>query len=271
MTSALSGKSRIVVIALILMLFSFIKLPSALASSSACDVSIDKSRIDVSDWSTESFTITTSASGFWLGGFPITCTTSINGSWFDTGTFNSNYDFTRKSSDMIENLFFFGGSIKEGSNVIESCWPSISDICSRTYITGYKKIQVPGYVPPKINNPQITPNLGSTKTICVKSASWTNKDCQVTSEMKWTYDSCWDTGASTVKIQIWNKAKKKFIQVKDVKVKKSDSCIADDPKFPKGVKFTITEKDTKNKTYRIMFPSSKSYSFHEEKIKVTFE
>jgi hypothetical protein len=267
----LNLKSRILLVASIFILLSFIKLPSAFPSSSACDVSIDKSRIDVSDWSTESFTITTSASGFWLEGFPITCTTTINGSWFDTGTFNSNYDFTRKSSDMIENLFFFGGSIKEGSNVIESCWPSTSNICARTYITGYKKIQVPGYVPPKINTPQITPNSGNVKNICVKPASYTSKECQATSEMKWTYDSCWDTGASTVKIQIWNKAKKKFIQVKDVKVKKSESCKADDPKFPKGVKFTITEKDTKNKTYRIMFPSSKSYSSHEEKIKVTFE
>lgn len=267
MLSLSQTRNRFALLTVLLCCLSFIKIPAAFAISNACNVSINKSRIDVSSWSTESFTITTSPNQFWLESFPINCTTTINGSWFDTATFNSTYDFGKsKNSNMVENLFMFGGSLREGSNEIKSCSTSISDVCSRTYVTGYKKIEVPGYVPPKVNSPALTPNSGSVGSLICTEVTKESKNCVQNINSTWSYENCWSTNANKIQLEKWNKSKKRFEKVKTFKIAKSKQC---EKKYPKLVKFDFSETDNKNKTYRIKFIGDSGGP--EEKVKVTFE
>lgn len=119
-------------------------------------------------------------------------------------------------------------------------------------------------IPPTIQIPNETTAQNS-GNICLKITSQT-KECFSNTNMSWTYNLCWSTIASKVNLEKWNKKKKKFEKVKTIKIKKSPDCEKD---YPKLVKFTITETDTKSKTYRVRFIGDSGGE--EEKIKVTFE
>jgi hypothetical protein len=252
-----------------------VQFPSnAFADGYPCQISVETTRIDVGDWSTDSMRITTSPNSFaYLGNYPKTCRTTVNGGGFDTVTFYNKYDsgHTNEVGVMFASLMN-GIILQEGCNKVESCAVSNNepgDFCSTAVITGYKKIQLPGYVPPANKNLPIAPGLNSIdgKTLlCVKIGD-SVKSCGPINSLTWNYDMCW-AGGTNYKFQVWNKIKKKFTQIKNVKGKNSSQCEKD---YPKNVKFSVTEKDTKNKTYRVLFSGNSTNGFYEDKIKVTFE
>jgi hypothetical protein len=248
-----------------------VQFPSnAFADGYPCQISVETTRVNVGEWSTDSITITTKPNSFaYLGNYPKTCRTTINGGYFDEVTFNNNFDFGRTTTLRVISASFMNGIyLREGSNSVESCAVSnieAGDFCSTAVITGYRKIEVPGYVPPKINTPPITPNSGNPAQICTQ-ATKESKVCSPNVEMKWNYENCWSTSSNKVILEKWDKSKKKFIKVKNLSIKKSSEC---EKKYPKLLKFSHTEKDSKNKTYRLKFVGDNSG--WEEKVKVTFE
>jgi len=244
------------------------------ADGNPCLLSISTTRVEVGGNSIDKVSIGTQPNSFaYLGNYPKTCRTTINGKTFDTVTFNTKYDYSKtKTEAVIVLAVIYGINLVEGSNEVKSCADDgvIGDFCSTAVITGYKKIEVPGYVPPPANkNLPITPGVKSIdgKTLlCVKIGDNT-KNCGPINSLTWNYDMCW-AGGTNYKFQVWNKTKKKFIQIKNVKGKNSSKC---EKEYPKNVKFSVTEKDTKNKTYRVLFLGNSTNGFYEEKIKVTFE
>jgi hypothetical protein len=249
-----------------------IQFPSnSFADGYPCQISVETTRIDVSDWSTDSIRITTSPNSFaYLGNYPKTCRTTVNGGYFDSVIFNSKYDFGHSNSVGVAFASLMNGIIlREGSNTVESCAVSNNepgDFCSTAVITGYKKITVPGYVPPKLNAPTSTPNSGSSGNLICTEVTRESKSCTQNINSTWSYENCWSTNANKMQLEKWNKSKKRFEKVKTFKIAKSKQC---EKKYPKLVKFNFSESDNKNKTYRIKFIGDSGGP--EEKVKVTFE
>jgi hypothetical protein len=275
MLSLNQASNRIALLIIFLVCFSFVKIPPAIADGYPCQISVATTRVNVGEWSTDSITITTKPNSFsYLGNYPKTCRTTINGGYFDEVTLNNNFDFGRTTTLRVISASFMNGIyLREGSNSVESCAVSnieTGDFCSTAVITGYRKIEVPGYVPPPANKTLPTaPGVNSIngKTLlCVKIGDGA-KNCGPINSLTWNYDMCW-AGGTNYKFQVWNKSKKKFTQIKNVKGKNSSECEKD---YPKNVKFSVTEKDTKNKTYRVLFSGNSTNGFYEDKIKVTFE
>lgn len=271
MSILIKSRTRISLIILFLTCFSLLKIPNAFADGYPCQISVASSRVNVGEWSTDSITITTSPNSFtYLGNYPKTCRTTVNGGYFDSVTFFNKYDYGHTNSVAVSIASLMNGIIlREGSNTVESCAVSNNepgDFCSTAVITGYKKIEVPGYVPPRVNAPEVKSNSGSDGSLICTKVTNESKNCVQNINSTWSYENCWSTPASKIQLEKWNKSKKRFEKIKTFKIAKSNQC---EKKYPKLVKFDFVETDNKNKTYRIKFIGVSGAP--EEKVKVTFE